>query len=186
MTMTMFATRINHSAMLIVLMLTVLAVACAGAEGAQGLQGPPGPRGPVGPAGRSSSDSAADTIVSTVTVRSVQDPFPGHEDHQLANLLPPDTSGKVFTGTLSYTATKQVEVVVIFPYNPSEPESELHGALATVEMEGQPFAFTVLSTGKFGTMPFSRIGLALHTLGGEPFEASASIRAIAEDQTPTG
>ena len=178
----MFGTRINRSPMLIVLLLLlVLAVACAGAEGAQG---PPGPTGPVGPAGPPSSDSAADTIVSLVTVRSVQDPFPGHEDHQLAILLPPDTSGKVFTGTLSYTATKPVEVVVIFPYNPSEPASEPHGALATVEMEGQPFAFTVLSTGKFGTMPFSGIGLALHTLGGEPFEASASVRAIAEEQTP--
>ena len=183
----MFATRINRSPMLLVLLLLVFAVACAGAEGAQGPKGPEGPQGPVGPAGPpSSSDSAADTIVSLVTVRSVQDPFPGHEDHQLAILLPPDTSGKVFTGTLSYTATKPVEVVVIFPYNPSEPESEPHGALATVDMEGQPFAFTVLSTGKFGTMPFSGIGLALHTLGGEPFEASASIRAIAEDQTPTG
>ena len=187
----MFATRINRSSMLIVplLMLMILGMACSGAEGAQGPLGPPGPagsQGPAGPAGPSSFDSAADTIVSTVTVRSVQDPFPGHEDHQLAILLPPDISGKVFTGTLSYVATKPVEVIVIFPYNPSEPVSEPHGALATVEMEGQPYAFTVILTGKSGTMPFSGIGLALHTLGGEPFETSASIRAIVEDQTPTG
>ena len=32
---------------------------------------------------------------------------------------------------------------------------------------------------------FSGIGLALHTSNEEPFEASASIRAIAEEQTPT-
>ena len=73
---------------------------------------------------------------------------------------------------------------MIFSYSPSDPVSELQGALDTVEMEGQPYAFTNLLTGKFGTVPFSGIGLPLHTLGGEPFEASASIRAIAEDQTP--
>ena len=179
----MFTTRINRSPMLLVLplmmMLMVLGMACAGAEGAQG---PPGPIGPIGPP---SSDSAADPIVRLVTVRSVQDPFAGHEDHQLAILLFPDTSGKVFTGTLSYTATKPVEVIVIFPYNPPDAESGPHGALDTIKLEGHPYAFTALLTGKFGTMPFSGIGLALHTSNEEPFEASASIRAIAEEQTPT-
>ncbi len=135
--------------------------------------------------GACSPASDADKILSTVTVQSAQDPFPGHEDHQLAILIPPDTSGKVFTGTLSYAATKPVEVVVIFPYNPSGPPSELHGELDTVEMEGQPYAFTNLLTGKFGTVPFSGIGLALHTLNGEPFEASASFRAIGELQVAT-
>ena len=130
-------------------------------------------------------DPDADRIVSMVTVRSVVDPFPGHEDHQLAILLFPDTSGKVFTGTLSYTATKPVEVIVIFPYNPPDAESGPHGALDTIKLEGHPYAFTALLTGKFGTMPFSGIGLALHTSNEEPFEASASIRAIAEEQTPT-
>ena len=45
--------------------------------------------------GACSPASAADTILSTVTVQSAQDPFPGHEGHQLAILIPPDTSGKV-------------------------------------------------------------------------------------------
>ncbi len=129
-------------------------------------------------------DSDADRIVSMVTVRSAQDPFPGHEDHQLA-VLQLDTSGRVITGTLSYTSTKPVEVVVLFPYNPPGPPSAPHNELATVDVEGQLYSFTVIAGGKFATVPFSGAGLALHTLGGEPFEASVSIRANVEDQPAT-
>ena len=169
--------------LIIALFLTGLVVACAGAQGPQGPQGPAGDVGPQGSPGPAVSQS--DTIVSMVTVRSDVDPFAGHEDHQLAILLPPDNLGRVYTGTLSYSSTKPVELVVIFPYNPPGPSSAPHGELATVAMEGQLFSFTVISTGKFATVPFSGVALALHTLNGEPFEASASIRAVVEDQTAT-
>ena len=128
-----------------------------------------------------------DRIVSMVTVRSAQDPFPGHEKHQLVVLLL-DTSGKVFTGTLSYTSTEPLEVVVLFPYDPPGPPSESHGELDTVDIDGQLYSFTVISTGKkvkSATMPFSGAGLALHTLSGKPFEASASLAADVEVQTIT-
>lgn len=76
-------------------------------------------------------------------------------------------------------------MVVLFPYNPPGPPSKLHGVLATVEIEGQLYSFTVIPMGKAATMPFSGAGLALHTSNGRPFEASASIRAKIEDQTGT-
>ena len=136
-------------------------------------------------AGLSEAGSTADRMVSMVTVRSVPDPFAGHEDDQLAVLIPPDNSGRVLTGTLSYTATKPVQAVVLFPYSPPGPSSAPHGELDTVDVEGQLYSFTIIESGKFATMPFSGAGLALHTLGGPPFEASASIRAIVEDQTAT-
>ena len=120
--------------------------------------------------------------VSMVTVRSEVDPFSGHEHHQLAVLLL-DTSGSVLTGTLSYTSTRSLEVVVLFPYNPPGPPSSSHGELATVDIDGQLYSFTVIPKGKAATMPFSGAGLALHTSNGRPFEASASIRAVVEDQT---
>ncbi len=123
-----------------------------------------------------------DEVVSIVTVRSAVDPFAGHEQHQLVVLLL-DTSGRVFTGTLSYTSTKPLEVVVLFPYDPPGPPSSSHGELATVDIEGQLYSFTVIPTGKAGTLPFSGAGLALHTSNGRPFEATASIRANVEDQT---
>ena len=165
---------VTRSPMLIVLLTMVLAMACSGQ------QGPPGPAGPPGPGG-----PAADKFVSMVTVRSVVDPVPGHENHQLAIVLPPDTSGRVYTGTLSYNATKPVDVVVLLPYNPPGSPSAPHGELETFDAGGQLLSFTNIPTGKFGTMPFSGAGLALHTLSGDPFEASASIRAIVEDQTET-
>ena len=175
--------RSRRGLLLIAIVLMVLVVACAGAQGPQGPQGPAGDVGPQGPPGPAVSQ--ADRIVSMVTVQSVVDPFAGHEEHQLAVLLPPDNSGRVITGTISYSSTKPVELVVLFPYNPPAPPSAPHGELATVDVEGQLYSFTVIPTGKFATVPFSGVGLALHTLSGEPFEASASIHAIVGDQTAT-
>ena len=175
--------RARRGLLLIGLFLTVLAVACAGAAGPQGPQGPAGDVGPQGPPGPAVTQ--ADKIVKLVTLRSDVDPFAGHEEHQLTILLPPDSAGRVFTGTLSYSATKPVELIVIFPYNPPGPPSAPHGELGTVAMEDQPFAFTVIPTGQFATVPFSGVALALHTLNGEPFEVSASIHATVEDLTAT-
>ena len=134
-----------------------------------------------------SANGDDDRIVSMETVRSDDDPFAGHEEHQLSVLLL-DTSGKVFTGTLSYTSTKPLEVVVLFPYNPPGSPSKSHGELDTVNIDGQLYSFTVISSGKkvtSATMPFSGAGLALHTSNGKPFEASASISADIEVQTVT-
>ena len=67
----------------------------------------------VSPPLASANGNDGHRIVSMVTVRSAVDPFPGHKDHQLV-VLQLDTSGRVFTGTLSYTSTKPVEVVVLY------------------------------------------------------------------------
>lgn len=131
-----------------------------------------------------SANDDSDEVVSMVTVRSDVDPFAGHEKHQLA-VLQLNTSGSVLTGTLSYTSTIPLEVVILFPYDPPGPPSKLHGELDTVDIGGQLYSFTVIPMGKAATMPFSGAGLALHTSNGRPFEASASISANIEDQTAT-
>jgi hypothetical protein len=52
-------------------------------------------------------------FVRQATVASGQDPLPGHESHELAFVLPPRSDGGVYSGVLTYTASKPVEVVVL-------------------------------------------------------------------------
>src|SRR5947199_692695 len=48
-------------------------------------------------------------ITKTGTLTSVQDPRQGHENHQLAIILPP--SDKVYTGVISWTSSKPIQIV---------------------------------------------------------------------------
>ncbi|MGB8777987.1 MAG: hypothetical protein WCC82_07110, partial [Nitrososphaeraceae archaeon] len=52
------------------------------------------------------------------TVASGQDPLPGHESQEIAFILPPRNDGGVYSGVLTYTASKPVEVVVLHNYDP--------------------------------------------------------------------
>ena len=47
------------------------------------------------------------------TVTSISDPLPGHHMHQLAMILPPRNDSQVYSGVLTFVATKKVEVVVL-------------------------------------------------------------------------
>ena len=46
------------------------------------------------------------------TDKSIQDPLPGHEAHQIVIALPPRDDGKMYSGQVTYSASKAVEVVV--------------------------------------------------------------------------
>jgi len=58
------------------------------------------------------------------TMTSVQDPGIGHEEHQLAIILPP--SDKMYKGVLTYSASEPIQLVA------------LHGPLGPGEDQGQP------------------------------------------------
>ena len=64
----------------------------------------------------------SDTVKSG-TMQSMQDPGIGHENHQLAIILPPNE--KIYSGVLSFTASEPVQLVT------------LHGPLAEGEDRGQ-------------------------------------------------
>ena len=48
----------------------------------------------------------------TQTITSSQDPGKGHESHQLALVLTPNV-GTLYDGSLTYTASKPVQIVVL-------------------------------------------------------------------------
>ena len=105
------------------------------------------------------------------TLTSIQDPGQGHENHQLAIILPP--SDKVYKGILAYSASENVQLVA------------LTGPLADGEDKGQPiwtpdgktkFALTFIDPGNAaGTWAFAGNAIAVHTMNKTPFTVSYSV-----------
>ena len=50
------------------------------------------------------------------TTISSQDPLPGHQGWQLAMILPPRPDGKVWLGTVTWSSSKPVDLVVLHAY----------------------------------------------------------------------
>jgi hypothetical protein len=122
------------------------------------------------------------------TVTSISDPLPGHSMHQAAMILPPRPDGSEYTGTLTYTASKPVEVVVLQFQNLNSTEQMIlnstsanRGALLTAPLNGRTVAITLI-TPDYGktpipsaSIPFTGSALLLHTLSGDPFVATYSV-----------
>ena len=128
-------------------------------------------------------------FVRQATVASGQDPLPGHESHELAFVLPPRSDGAVYSGVLTYTASKPVEVVVLHNYDPQNSTAvpEQYGTELTSPLPGggggnvaltlfqPPYEAGINSA----SVPFTGNGLALHTLEDDPFTATYTVNAFA-------
>jgi len=122
------------------------------------------------------------------TVASGQDPLPGHESHELAFVLPPRSDGGVYSGVLTYTASKPVEVVVLHKYDPQNSTAipEEYGTELTSPLPGGGgnIAITLFQPPydagiNAASVPFTGNGLALHTLEDDPFTATYTVNAFA-------
>ena len=109
--------------------------------------------------------------IKTETITSVQDPGLGHENHQLAIILPP--SEKVYRGMLTFTSSEDVQLVV------------LHGPLKPGQDKGQAiwspdgitkYALTLVPlNAKAGTFHFAGNALAVHSMNDDPFTVSYTV-----------
>jgi hypothetical protein len=122
------------------------------------------------------------------TVASEQDPLPGHEAHELAFVLPPRNDGAVYSGVLTYTASKPVEVVVLHKYDPqnSTDVPEAYGTELTSPLpgDGGDVAITLFRPSyeagiNSASVPFTGNALALHMLEDDPFTATYTVNAFA-------
>src|SRR5918994_1934299 len=122
------------------------------------------------------------------TVASGQDPLPGHESHELAFVLPPRSDGGVYSGVLTYTASKPVEVVVLHNYDPQNSTAipEEYGTELTSPLPGGGgnIAITLFQPPydagiNAASVPFTGNGLALHTLEDDPFTATYTVNSFA-------
>lgn len=132
------------------------------------------------------------TIQNTTT--SAQDPLPGHQSHQAAIILPPRSDGKVWVGTVTWTASKPVELVVLHPFTNVSTADSAHGVPLIAKPPTGAVAITLIGPNQFmpssdpvpsGTAPFVGTAVAFHTLSGAKFTVTYSLDASANTPTKT-
>ncbi|NNM02874.1 MAG: hypothetical protein HKP26_04820 [Nitrosopumilus sp.] len=113
----------------------------------------------------------SDTVKSE-TITSVQDPGQGHENHQLAIILPPRPYA--YFGTLGFSASEDVQLVAL--HGPLQPGQGAHGQ-AIWTPDGKAFyALTFVDKETaMGTWQFTGNAVALHTMNETPFTVSYSV-----------
>jgi len=128
------------------------------------------------------------TIAWQGTVSSFQDPLKGHESHQVAVILPPREDQAIYSGVISFIASKPVEVVTLHDYtlgNMSIPDK--FGAVMkapTPWRQGGEVATAMMAldypknTPTFSAnVPFAGNALGLHTTNGDQFVATYTVVA---------
>ncbi len=102
---------------------------------------------------------------------SVQDPGQGHENHQLAIILPP--SENVYRGHLTYTASENVQLVAL--HGPIKKGMDKGQAIWTTDGKTK-FGLTFIDKEtSAGVWQFSGNAIAVHTKNSEPFTVSYSV-----------
>src|ERR687885_1955327 len=133
-----------------------------------------------------SNTDEQDTVTIQKTGVSSPDPLPGHSAHQLVMALPPRDDGKVWVGTVTWSASKPVEVVVLHGYNSTLKPDASHGSPLTAPIgPGKEVAISLVKTASgtpvaSGSMRFVGNAVAFHTLSGDKFTVTYSLDAIAK------
>ena len=128
------------------------------------------------------------TIAWQGTVSSFKDPLKGHESHQVAVILPPREDQAVYSGVISFIASKPVEVVTLHDYtlgNMTVPDK--FGVVMkapTPWRQGGEVATAMMAldypknTPTFSAnVPFVGNALGLHTTNGDQFVATYTVVA---------
>jgi hypothetical protein len=135
---------------------------------------------------QTSGGGQTDTVTIQKTAESTTDPFPGHSAHQLVMALPPRDDGKVWVGTVTWTASKQVEVFILHGYNSTLKPDSSHGIVLTAPMgQGKEAAISIIKTSSgtpiySGSLRFVGNAVAFHTLSGARFTVTYSLDAVAK------
>jgi hypothetical protein len=94
------------------------------------------------------------------TSKSMQDPLPGHEKHQVVIAAPPRSDGKTYSGLVTFATSVPVEVIVFDPFK-----------LMTTTM-------------KADLLPFEGASLTFHQSDGKPFTIEYTINATVKSPQP--
>jgi hypothetical protein len=130
------------------------------------------------------------------TAMSSVDALPGHQAHQAVIVLPARLDGKLWVGTLSWTASKPVEVRLLYDYIPIQTDAA-HGKPITTQLNldkpGQvaislirPVNQGLNSTAasfNAGSLNFAAKAVAFHTITGIKFTVTYAVDAVAKNMT---
>jgi len=107
----------------------------------------------------------------TQTIISSTDPGQGHEGHQLALILSPNT-GTLYDGSLTYTASETVQIVVLHEIS----KDDVKGQPTWTVDEDTIYALSLIEPGtSAGSFEFSGSALALHTPNTNEFAVTVSV-----------
>lgn len=113
----------------------------------------------------------------------------GNLPHAVVFALPIRDDGKIYTGQVTFTASKPIEVEVIHIYRPDQPPDQAHGQPPTAVINGTTITYSHLTsivdnniiTGDVptasGTFEFTGSGLVFHKRSSEPFTVTYTIDA---------
>ncbi|MGI0065356.1 MAG: DUF7482 domain-containing protein, partial [Nitrosotalea sp.] len=119
-------------------------------------------------------------IQFTQTITSTQDPGIGHSNEQMAIVLPPN-SGSIYDGTITYSSSQPVQVVVLHQIDKSDSKGQ---PIWTVD--GNTFyAQTTLDLNSTsGSMNFAGSAIGLHSTNSSQFTATVSVDGWIRVTTP--
>ena len=120
------------------------------------------------------------------TAQSMPDTLaPGHEQyHQVAIALPERQDAKVYTGTVTFTASQPLQVIVVQPFNQTEAQSTTGVPVGAAETEN---AVTLLHNEEgafFANNIFAGSSLYFHSRSSQPFTVSYTIVGKLVDPMP--
>jgi hypothetical protein len=95
------------------------------------------------------------------TSKSMQDPLPGHEMHQVVIAAPPRSDGKTYSGLVTFATSVPVEVIVF-----------------------DPFKLMTTTTTKADLLPFEGAALTFHQSDGKLFNVEYTINATVKPPQP--
>lgn len=118
---------------------------------------------------------------------------PGQPLHAVVFALPLQDDGKIWSGKVTFTASKPIEVEVLHPYEPKGEVDTLHGEPYHAVLPGNKsiaishlrnlvdVPIEINGTGiSSGTLEFVGSALVFHKTTGQPFTVTYSIDAVAK------
>ena len=117
----------------------------------------------------------------------------GKLPHQIVFALPLRNDSKVWTGILTFSASKPVEIEVLHDYNPNKPIDSEHGepyhatlannrtvAISTMTMFTDTPVRVTDSPISTGSLSFTGSSILFHKTSGEPFTVTYTVDAVAK------
>jgi hypothetical protein len=121
---------------------------------------------------------------------------PGQPLHEVVFALPLRDDGKIWSGRVTFTASKPIEVEVLHMYNPQQPIDQQHGEPYHAVLPGNrsvaishlrdlvDVPIEINGTGiSSGSFEFEGSALVFHKTSGEPFTVTYTVNAVANTMT---
>jgi hypothetical protein len=119
-------------------------------------------------------------IQFTQTITSTQDPGIGHNNEQMAIVLPPN-SGSIYDGTITYSSSQPVQVVVLHQIDKSDSKGQ---PIWTVDGNTLYAKTTIDLNSTGGSMDFAGSAIGLHSTNSSQFTATVSVDGWIRVTTP--